>query len=249
MNWSSVWNCLCDFFSNPIVWNWIVGTVVVGLALRCIVLRVKCDELQYAKNDESLKNQIFPHTVRNKIDDLSERTNSLKDKVNALYEEINSVSDYLGEMAYGDVGSQEETLIPISEEIAMMRNYVKTSCEQSYDNIVINVDDKIKDSDFKLPDQITVSMIENAFKHGDTFAPDFMKIDITEKKNGSYEIIVRNKIKADGITKKRELSGLGIKNMKERIANYNEYNYEYKGSLHTTNKRGYFYFKLLFEKI
>ncbi|MBO7571291.1 MAG: hypothetical protein J6T48_03965 [Bacteroidales bacterium] len=221
----------------------------VVLLIWCFISRRKRKILKREKNELILGFQSYPHIVRNKIDDLSERTNSLKDKVNALYEEINSVSDYLGEMAYGDVGSQEETLIPISEEIAMMRNYVKTSCEQSYDNIVINVDDKITDSDFKLPDQITVSMIENAFKHGDTFAPDFMKIDITEKKNGSYEIIVRNKIKADGITKKRELSGLGIKNMKERIANYNEYNYEYKGSLHTTNKRGYFYFKLLFEKI
>ncbi len=221
----------------------------VVLLIWCFISRRKRKILKREKNELILGFQSYPHIVRNKIDDLSERTNSLKGKVDALYEEINSVSDYLGEMAYGDVGSQEETLIPISEEIAMMRNYVKTSCEQSYDNIVINVDDKITDSDFKLPDQITVSMIENAFKHGDTFAPDFMKIDITEKKNGSYEIIVRNKIKADGITKKRELSGLGIKNMKERIANYNEYNYEYKGSLHTTNKRGYFYFKLLFEKI
>lgn len=221
----------------------------VVLLIWCFISRSKRKILKREKNELILGFQSYPHIVRNKIDDLSERTNSLKGKVDALYEEINSVSDYLGEMAYGDVGSQEETLIPISEEIAMMRNYVKTSCEQSYDNIVINVDDKITDSDFKLPDQITVSMIENAFKHGDTFAPDFMKIDITEKKNGSYEIIVRNKIKADGITKKRELSGLGIKNMKERIANYNEYNYEYKGSLHTTNKRGYFYFKLLFEKI
>ena len=215
----------------------------VVLLIWCFISRSKRKILKREKNELILGFQSYPHIVRNKIDDLSERTNSLKGKVDALYEEINSVSDYLGEMAYGDVGSQEETLIPISEEIAMMRNYVKTSCEQSYDNIVINVDDKITDSDFKLPDQITVSMIENAFKHGDTFAPDFMKIDITEKKNGSYEIIVRNKIKADGITKKRELSGLGIKNMKERIANYNEYNYEYKGSLHTTNKRGYFYFK------
>ena len=224
----------------------ISAVINVVLLILCIISGRKRKRVKQEKKELLLKFQSYPHTVRNKIDDLSERANSLKGKVDALYEEINSVSDYLGEMAYGDIGSQEETLIPISEEIAMMRNYVKTSCEQSYDNIVINVDDKIKDSDFKLPDQITVSMIENAFKHGDTFAPDFMKIDITEKKNGSYEIIVRNKIKADGIAKRRELSGLGINNMKERIANYNEYNYEYKGSLHTTNKRGYFYFKLLF---
>lgn len=227
----------------------ISAVINIVLLILCIISGRKRNRLKQEKNELLLKFQSYPHTTRNKIDNLSERANSLKGKVDALYEEINSVSDYLGEMAYGDIGSQEETLIPISEEIAMMRNYVKTTCEQSYDNIVINVDDKIKDSDFKLPDQITVSMIENAFKHGDTFAPDFMKIDITEKKNGSYEIIVRNKIKADGIAKRRELSGLGINNMKERIANYNEYNYEYKGSLHTTNKRGYFYFKLLFEKI
>ena len=227
----------------------ISAVINIVLLILCIISGRKRKRLKQEKNELLLKFQSYPHTARNKIDDLSERANNLKGKVDALYEEINSVSDYLGEIAYGDNGSQEAVLIPISEEIDMMRNYVKTSCEQNYDNIIINVDDKIGKSDFKLPGQITVSMIENAFKHGDTSAPDFMKIDITEKKNGSYEILVRNKIKADGIVKKGELSGLGIRNMKERIVNYNEYNYEYKGSLHTASKNGYFYFKLLFEKI
>lgn len=227
----------------------ISAVINVVLLILCIISGRKRKMLKQEKNELLLKFQSYPHTVRNKIDDLSERANSLKGKVDALYVEINSVSDYLGEIAYGDNGSQEAVLIPISEEIDMMRNYVKTSCEQNYDNIIINVDDKIGKSDFKLPDYITVSMIENAFKHGDTSAPDFMKIDITKKKNGGYEILVRNKIKADGIVKKGELSGLGIRNMKERIVNYNEYNYEYKGSLHTASKNGYFYFKLLFEKI
>ena len=247
MDFSSIWNWLCDFFSNPVVWNWIVGAVVVVLALRCIVLHARCEELQYAKNDESLKNQIFPHTIRNKIEKFRIETKHLKKQTDALYEEINSVSDFLGDEAYSKSNSEERTLTPISDEIEMMKKYIQTSCGGDSSNVEIR--ENIENYDFELPDRITVSMIENAFKHGDTSAPDFMKIDITEKENGNYERVVRNKIKPEDVSKDGKLSGLGIQNMKDRIANYNEYNYEYKGSIYVANKKGYFYFKLLFKKI
>ena len=247
MDWSSVWIWLCDFFSNPVVWNWIVGTVVVVLALRCIVLRAKCEELQYAKKDESLKNQIFPHTVRNKIEKFRIETKHLKKMTDGLYQEVNNLSDYLGQEAYSNNSSNESALVPISDEIEMLRNYIQTSCGGDADNIVIN--ENIENYDFELPDRITVSMIENAFKHGDTSAPDFMKIDITEKENGNYEIVVKNKIKPEDVSKDRKLSGLGVQNMKDRIANYNEYSYDYEGKILKTSRNGYFYFKLLFKKI
>lgn len=247
MDFSSIWNWLCDFFSNPIVWNWIVGAVVVVLALRCVVLHARCEELQYAKNDESLKNQIFPHTIRNKIEKFRIETKHLKKQTDALYEEINSVSDFLGDEAYSKSNSEERTLTPISDEIEMMKKYIQTSCGGDSSNVEIR--ENIENYDFELPDRITVSMIENAFKHGDTSAPDFMKIDITEKENGNYEIVVRNKIKPEDVSKDGKLSGLGIQNMKDRIANYNEYSYEYEGKILKTSRNGYFYFKLLFKKI
>ena len=75
-----------------------------------------------------------------------------------------------------------------------------------------------------------------------------MRIYITEK-DGDYEFVVENKMRVEDYSGDRKLSGLGVQNMKDRIANYNEYNYEYKGSIYVANKKGYFYFKLLFKKI
>lgn len=247
MDLSGIWNWLCDFFSSPVMWNWIIGAVVVLLIWRCIVLHIRCDDLKYAKNDESLKNQIFPHTIRNKIEKFRVDTKHLKKQTDKLYEEINNVSDFLGEEAYNNMNSEDRELTHISDEIDMIRNYVKTSCGHNADNISINV--KIINYDFELPDRITVSMIENAFKHGDTSAPDFMKIDILEKANGNFEIVVKNKIKPEDLSNDRKLSGLGIQNMKDRIANYNEYSYDYEAKLLKTSRNGYFYFKLLFKKI
>ena len=211
-----------------------------------IVSRRRCKKLKREKQDILLKIQSLPLTIRSKMDNLCAKTIGLKSKVDALYMEINSISDYLGEKAHGDDDSLERILTPISEEIAMIKNYVNTSCDQNIDNVKINVN--IKHDDFELPDKITVSMIENAFKHGDRSAPDFMKIDIIEKEKGNYEILVRNKIKFDAVSRIGDLGGLGIENMKDRISNYNEYNYEYKCSMYTASKDGYFYFKLLFEK-
>ena len=178
--------------------------------------------------------------LKKKSDELLE----LKKMADDLYDEINNVSDFLGDEAYN---SDDRVLVPISDEIDMIRNYIKTSCGQNASNIVLHVN--VINYDFSLPDRITVSMIENAFKHGDTSAPDFMRIDITEKEKGDYEFVVKNKMRVEDYSGDRKLSGLGVQNMKDRIANYNEYNYEYKGSIYVANKKGYFYFKLLFKKI
>ena len=211
-----------------------------------IVSRRRCKKLKREKQDILLKIQSLPLTIRSKMDNLCAKTIGLKSKVDALYMEINSVSDFLGDEAYSKSNSGERILTTISDEIEMMKKYIQTSCGGDSSNVTIN--ENIENYDFELPDRITVSMIENAFKHGDKSAPDFMKIDIIEKEKGNYEILVRNKIKFDAVSRIGDLGGLGIKNMKDRISIYNEYNYEYKGRLYTANKEGYFYFKLLFEK-
>ncbi|MBR6066818.1 MAG: hypothetical protein IKP45_03365 [Bacteroidales bacterium] len=225
----------------------------VALLIWGIAITVKYNRLLHEKNDQLLKNRIFPHTIRNKIETFRIKTKHLKKKsdellelkkmADDLYDEINNVSDFLGDEAYN---SDDRVLVPISDEIDMIRNYIKTSCGQNASNIVLHVN--VINYDFSLPDRITVSMIENAFKHGDTSAPDFMRIYITEK-DGDYEFVVENKMRVEDYSGDRKLSGLGVQNMKDRIANYNEYNYEYKGSIYVANKKGYFYFKLLFKKI
>ena len=225
----------------------------VALLIWGIAITVKYNRLLHEKNDQLLKNRIFPHTIRNKIETFRIKTKHLKKKsdellelkkmADDLYDEINNVSDCLGDEAYN---SDDRVLVPISDEIDMIRNYIKTSCGQNASNIVLHVN--VINYDFSLPDRITVSMIENAFKHGDTSAPDFMRIYITEK-DGDYEFVVKNKMRVEDYSGDRKLSGLGVQNMKDRIANYNEYNYEYKGSIYVANKKGYFYFKLLFKKI
>ncbi len=225
----------------------------VALLIWGIAITVKYNRLLHEKNDQLLKNRIFPHTIRNKIETFRIKTKHLKKKsdellelkkmADDLYDEINNVSDFLGDEAYN---SDDRVLVPISDEIDMIRNYIKTSCGQNASNIVLHVN--VINYDFSLPDRITVSMIENAFKHGDTSAPDFMRIYITEK-DGDYEFVVKNKMRVEDYSGDRKLSGLGVQNMKDRIANYNEYNYEYKGSIYVANKKGYFYFKLLFKKI
>ena len=232
-----------------------VALTIIDFALLIwgLAITIKYNKLLHEKNDQLLKNRIFPHTIRNKIEMFRIKTKHLKKKsdellelkrmADDLYDEINNVSDFLGDEAYN---SDDRVLVPISDEIDMIRNYIKTSCGQNASNIVLHVN--VINYDFSLPDRITVSMIENAFKHGDTSAPDFMRIYITEK-DGDYEFVVKNKMRVEDYSGDRKLSGLGVQNMKDRIANYNEYNYEYKGSIYVANKKGYFYFKLLFKKI
>ena len=55
-----------DHITNPILWNWIIGSVLVLFIILTIVYYTKYIKIK----DDNLKLQIEPHTIRNIIEDM-----------------------------------------------------------------------------------------------------------------------------------------------------------------------------------
>lgn len=222
---------------DPILWNWIVG-VLFAVSLIVAVVYVR----KYIKiRDDNLKLQIEPHTMRNAIEsirvkikeiskDINERMSdsqedcALKSKINSLRYEMESACDFLSEIA--EDNSHEKNVNTIYDELENVKKYLEFKTNGNLWNVSFyvslndNKNDKKKNNIFEIPSRITTPMIENAFKHGDVNAPDFLSISFMQE-GDKYMIEIRNRILQDGIRQTR-WGGLGIQNMKRRIELYSE---------------------------
>ena len=79
----------------------VLGIIGGLILIRWILVEVKCKKLSYALKDKTLKNKIFPHTIRNKIEYYRIQTKELKKLTDDFYNDINSVSDFLDENGEG----------------------------------------------------------------------------------------------------------------------------------------------------
>lgn len=225
---------------DPILCNWIIG-ILFAVSLIVAVVYVR----KYIKiRDDNLKLQIEPHTIRNaiesiriKIDEISEDINDsmfdnqeyslLKSKINSLHYEMESACDFLSEIA--EDNSYERNMSTIYDELENVKMYLdfKTNGDLWNVSFDVRLNDKKNDSkkdknkdDILIPSRITTPMIENAFKHGDVNAPDFLSVSFVQETDKST-IEIRNKILKDAVQRTWR-GGLGIQNMKRRIELYSE---------------------------
>lgn len=221
---------------NPIFWNWVIGILfAISLTLAIIFM------IEYYKiKDDNLKLQIEPHTIRNAIESIrlkikeiskdingrmsdSQEDSALKSKINSLRYEMESTCDFLAEIA--EDNSHEKNMSTIYDELENVKKYLEFKTNGNLWNVSFDVrlaenkKDK-KDNIFEIPSRITTPMIENAFKHGDVNAPDFLSISFVQDED-KYMIEIRNRILQDGVRQTRR-GGLGIQNMKRRIELYSE---------------------------
>lgn len=217
---------------DPILWNWIIGILFAVSLIVAVVYVVKYRKIR----DDNLKLQIEPHTIRNAIESIrlkikeiskdingrmsdSQEDSALKSKINSLRYEMESTCDFLAEIA--EDNSHEKNMSTIYDELENVKMYLdfKTNGDLWNVSFDVRLNDKKKD-DILIPSRITTPMIENAFKHGDVNAPDFLSVSFVQEVN-KYTIEIRNRILKDDV-RRTWRGGLGIQNMKRRIELYSE---------------------------
>ncbi len=169
---------------------------------------------------ELLKFQLRPHTLNNILanirvvsKNLSKGMDSLSDLLEYIYEE-------------------DKGLVLIEEEINFIEKYlgVKDIFISKINSIKLDKSNVNKDSLFfsvrVIPHLITANFIENAFKHGDTNHPEFLKIKISLN-NDKFEYYVINRLKENSESVKH---GIGYENMKKRMELLYPNRYEIKNS-------------------
>jgi LytS/YehU family sensor histidine kinase len=168
-----------------------------------------------------LKFQLQPHTLNNILSNLR----VFSSKLNRGMESLSETLEYI-------FYKNDDTLVSIEDEIGFVKSYLELNDLFLHEIDAIQLfEDKVDSkSEFYskvcIPHLISAYFIENAFKHGDTKHPEFLKINIELQEN-VFTLNVINKIKKKNINTK---SGIGLKNMQRRLNILMEGKYEVKNS-------------------
>lgn len=168
-----------------------------------------------------LKFQLQPHTLNNILANLKAFANKLHRGI----ESLSSTLDYI-------YNNSENQYVSIDKELEFIKNYrvindLTNSNMGSFQVITTDLDiNSVFYNQACIPHLISAYFLENAFKHGDTKHPDFLKVSIVLNDN-RFELHVVNKIKKDFQATK---SGIGLKNMNRRLSILHEGKYSIKNS-------------------
>jgi two-component system, LytTR family, sensor kinase len=152
----------------------------------------------------SLKDQLNPHFLFNSLNTLSWLINEDKDKSQRYLQKLSQVLRY-------SLSLQEQSLVPLKEELGLVENYIFLLQMRFGDNLKIFM--SIENIQFKIPPLSLQLLIENAIKHNiiSTASPLSIWIELNEKER---IIIVRNTL---NLKPNSEGTGIGLVNLNERF--------------------------------
>lgn len=209
------------------IYSLIFGMILLAITIYLLYRNSKQQKL--ANNLlalKSLRTQMNPHFIFNAL-------NSVNNYI-ALNDERNA-NRYLSEFSTlmrTVLENSDEDFIPLSKELELLDLYVRLEHLRFQDKFdyEINVDEKLKVSEFQIPPMLLQPYIENAIWHGLRYKDEkgVLKISIIPKTDEMIEIIIED----DGIGRKRSMElktknqlrqkSKGMGNIKKRIAILND---------------------------
>jgi two-component system LytT family sensor kinase len=165
-------------------------------------------ENEHLKNENllvqlsSLKNQLNPHFLFNSLNTLSWLINEDKGKSQHYLQKLSQVLRY-------SLSMQEQSLVPLKEELTLVDSYIFLLQIRFGDNLKIVKN--IENIQFKIPPLSLQLLIENAIKHNVISTASPLSIWIESKDN---MLIVSNTI---NLKANSEGTGIGLVNLNERF--------------------------------
>jgi len=189
----------------------------IGTSYRLISDRMKEDEQVKEQENERLKSelsflrsQISPHfmfNVLNSVVSLSRRKPEMVEPV------VVKLSELMRYMIY----ETNDSIVPISKELAYLESYIDLQKIRFGDDIQIDFKHELGPKSSQIEPMLLIPFVENAFKHGVGFIEN-PTIEI-ELKDSAKELYfkVANKKGASINEIKDESSGIGLANVKRRL--------------------------------
>lgn len=201
--------------------------MVLALAVYTRLLLLKIKELKQNKADlitekkelntqlhanelKEIRYKLNPHLFKNAL-------NSIQSHAYQTYYSMDKLSGVLDYVLY----ESDQPLVPLTEELEFALNFIEINrlkLSPLYDLRVRNTIDleQITNNGLKTLPLITVDLIENAFKHTDFQKSDsFISIHLALKDN-YFTLEVSNRI-SEVAPLKKQRSGIGLKNLKDRL--------------------------------
>jgi len=167
-----------------------------------------------------LKSQLNPHFLFNTLNNISSLAAIDSEKTQ---DSIAQLSDLLRYVLY----ESNKQSVPLSSEIAFMKDYIDLMKLRCNDKAKIEVDLNVPDTNKEVAPLLFISLIENAFKHGvNARVESFINVKMTAEDSTLCFICensINEKQKTDMIG-----SGIGIQNMQKRLDLIYPGRYEFK---------------------
>jgi two-component system LytT family sensor kinase len=158
---------------------------------------------------DNLSAQLNPHFLFNSL-------NSIKSLVIENPVTARRAIDLLSDLLRSSLYEKDKGLITINEELALVRDYIELEKMRFEERLQLEITIDKTLSNFKIPTLSIQLLVENAIKYGIDSKVEGGIINLSiEKNNNIVDISVQN---PGTINTNKESSGLGLKNLQERLA-------------------------------
>ncbi|MGN7723158.1 sensor histidine kinase [Chitinophaga sp. 22620] len=170
------------------------------------------DELQKQKMDAELsaiKYQINPHFLFNSLSFIYSKTVPLSGEVSNAVLLLSDIMRYA-------LGKEEdaEGKVALFKEITHMKNVIEINQMRFNNKLSIQYSEQVDNPNARITPLILITLVENAFKHGDLLDPANPLVVRTESDQQKIRFYISNKKKAGP----KELStGIGLNNVRQRL--------------------------------
>jgi hypothetical protein len=175
-----------------------------------------------------LKSQINPHFLLNTLNNLYGIAVTEPDKAP---EALLKLSDMVRYILYDCA----QPVVPISQELDFIKNYISLQQLRLPPNVSLRVDIPERDPDGAIEPMILIPFVENAFKHGLTTRKPCEIVVVVGAENNRLNLRVENEVFAHQENRQGNESGIGLANVMQRLEH--AYVGQYKLSIAETNGR------------
>jgi len=158
----------------------------------------------------AIQAQLNPHFIFNAM-------GSIQGLINK--NEIEKANDYLtdfSKLLRNSLNNNEKEMIPLSEELRALENYVRLEQLRFNFQYIFFVDENIETSNVEIPSLLIQPLIENAIKHGISGLNDNGLLNVSFIKAGN-DLVIEVRDNGKGFDVDQKSAGQGIRLTRERI--------------------------------
>lgn len=161
---------------------------------------------------ELLKSQIHPHFIFNTLNNIY--SSALK-KSPETAKLVSYLSSFLSYTLY----DSKQNFVQLSSEILHLKNYIELQRNRYSEKLDVSLNIYNDISGLVITPLLLLPLLENCFKHGIDNAMDqsWIRIDVSND-NDKFSIKIENSIDGEAETTRVNNGGIGIENVKKRLA-------------------------------
>ena len=159
---------------------------------------------------EYLRYQVNPHFFMNTLNNIHALVDINPERAKTTIVELSKMMRYI--LYEGD-----KKLIPVQREVLFLKNYIELMRLRYSSRVSINLDIPEMMPDVMLPPLLLIIFVENAFKHGVSYAaPSFIDIKVTVTQE-MLQFKCRNSRQEQKPDEKKKKGGVGLANARRRL--------------------------------